>query len=86
MSHRELLRHLVRVAPSVVHALAAALFAFCDPQLAIAATVAYTLYQYLDWASGSESAEETQLDMVEWLVGLALGAVTRLAASHLGLL
>lgn len=77
MGYRELLRWLIDRAPSLVHVIAAALFATAGAGPAVAATMAYLLYQYLDWRSESESAEETQIDIVEWMIGLALGSLIR---------
>ncbi|MCX8196671.1 MAG: hypothetical protein N3F67_06350, partial [Acidilobaceae archaeon] len=63
------------IAPALVHMLAAAIFAFLGFEIAIAATLVYLLYQYLDHASGSESIEDTQIDLVEWLIGLLIGSI-----------
>ncbi len=47
--------------------------------LALPATLCYLAYQLLDYASG-EDAREAKGDIAEWMAGLLLGALAKLAA------
>ncbi len=48
--------------------------------LALPATILFTAYQLLDYLDG-EDPRETQGDLVEWMVGLLVGGIVRLAVN-----
>lgn len=62
---------------AVVHYIAPVAAMALDPILALSTTLLFIFYQVIDYASG-EPAAETQTDLVEWMMGLFIGAVLRL--------
>jgi len=75
--HRRILESAIKATPSfIAHIITPALLTLVDPLIALAATICYIYYQELDIRLG-ENPHETQIDIVEWILGLALGLTLR---------
>jgi TRAP-type mannitol/chloroaromatic compound transport system permease small subunit len=50
--------------------------------VSVEATIAYLIYQYVDLVYKREEPLETQGDIIEWLMGLMIGAFIRILKYH----
>jgi TRAP-type mannitol/chloroaromatic compound transport system permease small subunit len=50
--------------------------------VSVEATIAYLIYQYVDLVYKREEPLETQGDIIEWLMGLMIGALIRILKYH----
>ena len=64
---------------NVVHIILGVIVAFCfingDWLISILLTVAFTVYQIIDWLNG-EKLSETLTDMQEFIIGFVTGLIT----------
>jgi hypothetical protein len=70
--------YYVELGGLILHSIPALLLTLLGVELP--ATIAYVVYQIIDYIEGEE-AREVQGDIVEWLVGLTLGALIKLITS-----
>lgn len=74
---REAIRNAMERTPSLVHVVVPLVSYAIDPSLALFLTLCYIYYQYIDYLN-KEPPAENQIDIIEWMLGLFLGAVIRL--------
>ena len=58
---------------SILHVLIAFLLAMLSPTIALAVTICYVAYQWID----DDDIKERKGDLIEWMIGLILGALAR---------
>lgn len=77
MRVRRIIKQGMESVPSIIHVIVATVFTLLDPYVAIAATLCYVYYQFIDYIN-NEKPIENQIDVIEWMLGLLIGAILRL--------